>query len=357
MAIFPLDITGTASTNRIPNEIIPIVPASAEITGPAPYVLLQYAPFFADNFSISHNGTPLVRGQHFDFIGQNLHASKYIGKDLFAGVYFFNNNISGNVTCSYNTLGDTWVQNNYQHIASFYNTYYAQQMINWDRVFGVPYQLPPLIHPEPLDSLMGVDDIVAVLEEIKAAVENSSYSTVISSINALAGSLTTHTGQTNPHNTTKANIGLGLVENSPSAGDMANLYNGTPQYLRVGTEALWNLIQAGLFQQGINLTAQDPLTTNAVIFRSNTLADINMPPTGLIEDFSYVYVLQIRAINSSGQRTAALNTVPRIQIGFAVAEAQPNSCLLIRELPGGATGSHPWSVIPSWNLLQSLISP
>lgn len=357
MAIYPLDITGVAVSNRITNESVPIVPASSEMTGPAAYILLQYAPFFADNFVISHNGSALVRGQHYDFIGQNIHASKYIGKDLYAGVYFYNKNISGNAICSYNTLGDTWVQNNYQHIASFYNTYYAQQMVNWDRVFGVPYQLPPLIHPEPLDTLKGVDDIVDVLAEIKTAIESSDYSTVIGSISALSSSLLAHSNTSNPHGTSKTDLGLPLVENSAPATAISTLFNGTPQYLRVGTEALWDLIQTGVFQQGLSLTSQNALTTNSIIFKANSFADITMPPGGTTSDFSNLLVLQIRLPDNTAQRTAALSSVKRVQIGFGLAEGSTKSCLLLRVLPASASGSHPWSVIPSWTLIQPNITP
>lgn len=356
MAIFPLDITGSATSNRITNEIIPIVPASEDITGPSAYVLLQYAPAFAQNFVISHNGTPLVRGQHYDFIGQNIHASKYIGKDLYAGVFFFNNNISGNVTVSYNTLGDTWVQNNYQHIATYFNTYFSQQMTNWDKVFGVPYQLPPIVHPEPIDSLKGMDDIVAVLEEIKTAVESTDYTTVQGSIIALSQALVNHVALENPHNATKSNFDLGNVGNYTSLNAPAQSFSGTTRYLTGGTITGWKIIQDALFQHLAALVSTDPLSSNNVLFTTTSHYTGIAPPTGLnTSDIVRLVILQIRLPENDAQRTVILPNIRRLQIGFAVCTDATKSFALVRELPPFATGTHNWAVLPSWASLVPLL--
>lgn len=355
MAIFPLDITGTASTNRIVNEIVPIVPGSGDVTGPAPYVLLQYAPFFT-NIAIDHNGNTMYRGQHYDFIGQNIHASKYIGKELYAGIYFFNPDITGNIRVSYNTLGDTWVQNNYQHIATFFNTYYHQQMVSWDRVFGVPYQLPPIIHPEPLDSLMGMDDIVAKLEEIKSAIEDTDYSTVTNSINALSSSLTNHASLPNPHGTDKSDIGLGNVNNYSTIDAQSHLFSGTQRYVSGGNSVLWGLVQTAVLQQLPSVVSQNPLSTDEAIFTTTTdFAGITMPDGSSSSDLTRLVIIQIRLPDNNAQRGHQLHTVRRLQLGVGLHTDPSKSVILARELPGEVSTTQTWAVIPSWGLLDPLI--
>jgi hypothetical protein len=355
MSTYPLDVTGLAVTNRITNQTIPIVPGDPDITGSAPYILLPYAPFHANNFVITHGSTPLIRGQHYDFIGQHIHALRYIGKELFGGVYFYNRNISGTVTVSYNTIGSVYVQNNYQHMASFFNSYFSQQMVNWDRVFGVPALLPPLNSPTPLSSLKGVDDIVSAIEVLTSAVEDSDSGPLTTAINNLVNSLVTHTNNRNAHGTTKADVGLDLVGNFGVLDSLNNSFTGVGRYMLGGSTGHTRIAQQILAQPMV-LTNQDPLTTVEFIFQSSSLADITLPSGSSTGDIEKLIILQIRlpspGVNTT--RTDSLNLVERLQIGFATTATSSDGFIVIRRLLPGASGSQPWSVLPSWSMISDL---
>jgi len=344
MAIFPLDITGQAVSNRITNEVVTIVPAASNMVGPAAYILVQFAPFFADNFTITHNGSPLTRGQHFDFIVQNIHALKYIGKELYAGVHFFNRAITGNVTISYNTLGDTWVQNNYQHVAQFFNTYYEQQMVNWDRVFGVPYQLPPLAHPEPISSLKGMEDIVDALAAIQAAIEDADSGPLTTALNNLSAGITAHISNPNGHGTTKVHVGLPNIIDAAEATTLAHIFEATTRYLTSGSLDKLTNIQASMFQILSTLSTENPLTTNNPIFKSNSFTGVTLPE-GMGISVEELVVIQVRLPTTTAQRSNSLSTVPRLQIGYGIIQGSDQGLIVVRKLLN--TTMVPWAVFHS----------
>ena len=356
MAIYDLDITGELAANRITNEQSVISPGSPDLHKQLPYVIPQFAPFF-DNagFQIRRNGVPLTKNVDYQFAAQLWHARDYIGKEVYGAIVFLDRNAAGSVTYDYNTIGSDFVTNDPQLLAAYFNTLLSQRVVNWDKVYGVPFQLPPLQAQQNLADLKGTDDVVDAIGEVVTAIENGDTGPLVAAINALGDALTIHSGQSNAHGTTKADLGLSLLNNWDRIQDIAQLYftgasgSSARRYLTTGSEADWNIIKNAIFQVTM-ADAANPLTTNRVVFRSNTLANIDL--NGLTPSGD-LYVIQIKTSSGSTDSTAATN---RIQLGILVSGDPNMGHVMIRYVPANTSVAPEWSVAPNWNRLKTMLS-
>lgn len=358
MAIYDLDITGELAANRITNEQSVISPGSPDLHGQLPYVIPQFAPFF-DNagFELRRNGVPLTKDVDYQFAAQLYAARDMLGKNVYGAIVFLDRNAVGSVAYDYNTIGSDFITNDPQLLAEYFKTLLQQRTVNWDKVYGVPFQLPPIQDQENLADLKGTDDIVDALADIAAAIADADSGPLVAAINALGDALLNHTSQSNPHGIDKSTIGLDQINDWGRLSDLAQLYytavSGAQsrRYLATGNDADWDLVRNAVLQITASATV-NPNTTNNMIFRSSSLANIDL--NGLAPSGD-LYVMQIRTDASPTAKAAVLSQAPRLQIGLLVNTGNVNMPHIMFRYIDPNESMPVWTVAPNWSRLKTML--
>lgn len=211
---YPLDLTGTASTNLVSNEDQVIV----EINGKFSQIIIpDYAPFYLDNLKLVHiseDSTETIQNIDTDFFVaypyQDL--ARETGKLAFGAIVVVNKNAKGRFKLTYQTIGDKWaadpnhVKNNLLELA------YNPRVAYWDQLTNVQDKFPPSDHNHEITESDKWPELLAAINRVTQAIvdreytESSIYPTVITFMESLL-----------PPLLTKAAVGLPDVENYPVA--------------------------------------------------------------------------------------------------------------------------------------------
>lgn len=203
---YPLDMTGTSANNRVPQESH----ALTSTTGSAHYFIVPtYAPFFIDSIQLSFRGVggesrALVLGVDyypcFEFISASLECEKAV----YGGIALNDSALNGVLDIQpYQTLGGGWSAINPVTLETITVLGLSPRVASWEQVAELPNIFPPSAHPENVNQITNVDDL-------------------LDAIDGLTRSLATP----RPPNTpilqlfqTKEQAGLGNVDNFATASD------------------------------------------------------------------------------------------------------------------------------------------
>lgn len=210
---YPLDTTGLAATNKVadePHVLTEVNSASYRI------LVLDFAPFYQDNFALVYvdqlgNERPMDKDVDFFFTLPYIGASRVINKMVYGAVAIADGITNGSLKVTYQTLGGDYVADVQKAREELVEYAYNPRSVSWDVFVNKPDQFPPLPHTQPLEDFMGMDEVVAELQDIEAA--------ILAGPNP--GNEVVHhfTDTNNPHETDKAQVGLGDVVNLPMATD------------------------------------------------------------------------------------------------------------------------------------------
>lgn len=176
-----LDISGTNTNNRIVDE--PHSLSNRPVRSIAP----SYGPFFAESLIVKNGSNILKRGTDYQIVELHQEATLKYGKEIASVILIINQQVSNNVTITYNALGghysysDTAIANLYQSVIS------DNRPVDWTNVFNKPTEFNPTIHRHLLDDIYGFEPIVDYLERIKRAITLGQTSIVLEVINSLLG--------------------------------------------------------------------------------------------------------------------------------------------------------------------------
>lgn len=211
---YPFDPTGLAVSNLITET------QAIESRGTFDhyYVIPRVAPFFAESvklrlYPIGANvnnpagGTLLEEGVHFNFGYHYAYASHTIGKPIYGSINFYDRTLRGQLRMEYQTIGGEWVLDEQAYNELLLNKTFNPRIATWEQVVELPREFPVVDHDFNIDDFVGMTEVVEELDDIQKAI-----------LGANEGSLAGHVDNTNnPHNTTKDQVGLGLVDNFPTA--------------------------------------------------------------------------------------------------------------------------------------------
>lgn len=204
---YPFDGSGTAATNLVSNE-----PQSLTLTNYRDYnfVIPNFAPFYADSLKVKHRETitsPLVtltEGIDYypalSFVG----ASRATAKPVYGAISFTNLKLTGFLEITYQTVGGEWTLSVQKITELAANVIYNPRTTTWETLVNVPAYFPPLDHAWQLDDLVGQKEVLAGLDSIEKAILNK---------DSAADLLAHATNFSNPHRTSKAQVGLAKVMN------------------------------------------------------------------------------------------------------------------------------------------------
>ena len=203
---YPFDPTGTRASNKITAEHLTIAPPElSEFL----FLIPAAAPFFKDSMQVVHLPSQRTLVEGIDYVVSHYFhdASMACAKPIYGSLTFTDNRMTGAVRLSYQTLGGDWVLEAAKIIQILSNKLVNPRRVTWEQIADLPYAFPTIDHEWHLDDLVGMSEMVQVLEGIRDALIASGE-----------GGLQTHIAdKENPHQVTKAQVGLGNVENYPVA--------------------------------------------------------------------------------------------------------------------------------------------
>lgn len=211
---YPFDPTGVAATNKVTET------QSIRSRGMFDhyYIIPRSGPFYADSVKLRlypqganvNNpalGTPLNEGEHYNFGYHFAYASHTIGMPVYGAITFYDRNLEGQLRMEYQTIGDDWVLDDQKYAELLLNVAYNPRIANWEQVVELPREFPVVNHDFNIDDFVGMSEVVDELDDIEKAILQKN-----------AGGLADHlANKGNPHEVTKAQVGLGLVDNFPTA--------------------------------------------------------------------------------------------------------------------------------------------
>lgn len=168
---YPLDLTGTASTNKITTE----QHVATQFNDRNFYLIVPfYAPFFMNGLVVkrSLNGvtTTLVEGLDYypamPFIG----ATRAIGRPVYGALTLNNLNTAGIIQIDYQTLGGEWNLDQAYVLEQIAEKAYNPRLVSWEQIINAPVTFPPVPHSWDLVDLVGQSEVVAELHAIEQAI-------------------------------------------------------------------------------------------------------------------------------------------------------------------------------------------
>lgn len=201
------DPTGEQSANAVSGERHTLTAANGRNSQ---RLVPLYAPFFYDpaTTQLVHTppgGSPRILVQGVDFVPafHFIGATRGCRKPVYGGFEMVDNQLEGQVTIAYHTLGGGWIISQ-----SEINRILTDMLINprftaWEQVVDVPSVFPVIEHEWNLNDLVGMSEVQAQLEAIAEAIANRPAPVI------------------NPPyvDPTKTTVGLGNVDNFSTATD------------------------------------------------------------------------------------------------------------------------------------------
>lgn len=219
--VYPFDPTGSLTSNVIPNERHVL---NGVTDREFSFIVPRFAPFFrSTNFRIRHIGLgrDLVEGVDFHLTHWFHAASHGVGRQLFGSITILDKQLTGVVELRYQTIGGDWVYDEGTILELMADRLTNPRITTWDQVVDLPFQFPVIDHEWDLADLTGARHVVEKLDEIVAAIEEANEANGQSHV----------TNYNNPHNVTKAQVGLSEVQNLPlaniaeaTAGELNTVY-------------------------------------------------------------------------------------------------------------------------------------
>lgn len=184
-----------------------------------PYRILipTYAPFYLRDLKLVHkaqDGTEreLVERVDFNVVLRYMDADRKTSYPTYAGLEILEDHLSGTFYVDYRMLGDDWVPDRDYVYNRMLETIFNPRVVWWDQITNVQQLFPVTDHPTAAEEIQGHQAILEALQKIEQA--------VLTAAGQFPATTIAHTLlKGNPHETTKEDLGLGLVRNLKTATD------------------------------------------------------------------------------------------------------------------------------------------
>lgn len=306
---YPLDTTGTASSNLVSSEIHTLT----EINDFTHRIIIpSFAPFYLDNLVVEHiSSTNVVTAleEDVDFVTVLIYesASRSIGKMLYGGLSINTELLNGTIRITYQTLGGDWTADPQYVLERIAESNYNPRITIWDIVTDKPNQFPPTNHDNTIDTTYGYKELLDKFDELVTTIANNpnSSSALLSHITAIG----------NVHGVTKDMVGLGFVENYPVASDL----EVTNKDLVDKYVTLRQLISLDLFGSATILAALTAHTSATGNVHNLTKAQINLDQ---VVNYPIATPTQITNLELANAYVTLAQVIPLIQrlVNDAVAK-------------------------------------
>lgn len=201
---YPFDPTGTQASNKITGEKHVLSPPAWKDYH---FIIPKMAPFFRESIKIRKlpSGDPLVEG--VDYVVTHLFhdASLAIAKPIYGSITFYDKEFDGVIEIvEYQTLGGEWTVDEDTITEILVNNAINPRITTWEQVVETPREFPVIDHQWHLDDMVGISEVEAAILRI---------SDVLLATGDPEVAIDDHLRRTdNPHAVTKAQVGLGNVD-------------------------------------------------------------------------------------------------------------------------------------------------
>jgi hypothetical protein len=203
--IYPFDPDGDAVTNLVHEQ----QPLKSNGVFDNFYLIPRSAPFYAESVKLKlfPGNIPLIEGTHYSFGHHFKEASHTIGRAIYGSITFYDREMAGIVDMEYQTLGGAWTLDEDTILEILENEVRNPRVTTWETIVDLPTRFPVVNHKFDIEDFVGMSEVEDGLEGIKEAIEAKG-----------GGAIGDHVGnKNNPHAVTKTQVGLGLVDNFPTA--------------------------------------------------------------------------------------------------------------------------------------------
>lgn len=255
--IYPLDYTGTLSSNFIRNEVVALGTQKVRAFTPV------NAPFFKKSLVIKDNatGTILTEAQYkcYNLVSAPS-AIAGAGNEVYAVVVVTDQNVSSSLYISYQTVGGDYCVGFDAAVTLINNLVNDSRPISWANVENLPAGFDENLHLHTLGDTVGWEFLAAELEQLRLALllgDQLKKDFVLKYIDSVLVSLATAqanltsentpfgnhvTSAANPHNVTAEQLGLGNVRNYATA-TIQQALAGTEPNLYVTADQIRAIVQ------------------------------------------------------------------------------------------------------------------
>lgn len=224
------DPTGLLPANLVTGEVHTITAVNGRDFH---FIVPLFAPFFAYPGAVELTYTPatgpsrpLVEGVDFQYGFEFIGASRGCSKPVYGGISLLNRDLAGRIGLKYRTIGGNWCLSLPEITEILANRVKNPRVIAWEQVTNYPTYFPVIDHEWNLADMVGMSAVVGKLGDVATAISNRP--TPILPVDLVA-----HLNDfNNPHQVTKAQVGLGLANNYATATE-AQTVTGTATNLHV----------------------------------------------------------------------------------------------------------------------------
>lgn len=243
---YPLDKTGLSVDNKIVAEPHTLVNRSVRAVAPL------YGPFFTESLVVRDvtTGLPLTYGTQYIATEMDVAPTGMFGKEICGIILIKDTSVSSQVEIDYQCLGGEYSLNSQAIVDMLNSASFDNRPVAWGDIISKPDAFEPADHFHDAGDIYGFEYVVTAIERLRGAILigdsashdeiyryiDSSNAEINQRITTVETNLNSHTGRIdNPHQTTKAQVGLGSVDNyatasqaQAEAGTASNLFM-TPQ--------------------------------------------------------------------------------------------------------------------------------
>lgn len=237
----PLDLSGTALTNKVVAELH-IVAATGQRA-----IATRRGPYFTRGMIVRNKTTnvELTPDVHFRAVHFMIEAGLRAGQEICAVVIILPTTNATEIEIDYQAIGGEYGSSVSAIEQMIESLDLDNRTVYWGDLIGAPEYFPPTAHLHDIGDVYGFEYVVAVLEQIRRAIllgDQAAFDELRQYIdgqdNALRalitagdGAINDHINNTNnPHQTTRAHVGLGNVQNYAVASTL-DAQNGTANNL------------------------------------------------------------------------------------------------------------------------------
>ena len=302
---YPLDKTGLSPDNKIVGEPHTLVNRQVRAVAPS------YGPFFTESLVVRDvtSGATLTYGTQYIATEMDVVPTGMFGKEICGIILIKDTSVSSQVEIDYQCLGGEYSLNSQAIVDMLNSAAFDNRPVAWGDIISKPDAFTPADHFHDAGDIYGFEYVVTALERLRSAILigdsashdeiyryiDNTFNLLDTRITTVESSLNAHKADMgNPHQTTKAQVGLGNVDNfltatqaQAEAGTAANAFM-TPQRTA----------------QAIALQAVAPMTahiTNTNNPHNTTKAQVGL---GLVQN----YGVATQAEAQAGTRTDAYMT-------------------------------------------------
>lgn len=225
---YPLDLRGNSPANRVVGERHTLPADGNRVIVP------NYGPFYTKGLIVRNalTGEVLTRETQWKAVQLYQEAVLRTGKEVCAVIVIVDESVGNEIEIDYQVVGGKFSRAVPVIKQLIDDLDIDERAVKWGDILAKPEAFPPVSHLHDAGDLYGFEYLVAALEQIHNAIligDAAAHEEITRYLEeqmeiarqgreALNAALNEHKAdQTNPHNVTKAQVGLGSVENYPVA--------------------------------------------------------------------------------------------------------------------------------------------